>query len=136
MAKKKEVGLSGGLKALFIIHGIGALISGIIYLVTPFKWAELSQYGPIDQVFVRYFGAVTLALSFKDWVCLRAKAWSEVRIIVMMEVVWTLLATLLGLYLALFAVITAPVSIIWMNVVTFALFFVFWTYFYLKYRKK
>lgn len=135
MAKAKAIGLSGGLKALFVIHGVGALITGLMYLITPFKWAELSQYGVIDQVFVRYFGAVTLALSFKDWVCLRAKAWSEVRIIVIMEVVWTLLATLLSLYLVLFAVITAPLSIIWMNVAIFAAFFVFWTYFYLKYRK-
>ena len=134
MAKGKG-GISKGLKALFIIHGIGALISGLIYLLTPFKWAEMSNYGPIDQVFVRYFGAVTLALSFKDWVCLRAKGWSEVWIIVLMEVVWTLLATLLSLYLVLFAVITAPLSIIWMNVVIFAAFFIAWTCFYVKYRK-
>jgi len=76
-----------------------------------------------------------LALSFKDWVCLRAKAWTEVRIIVMMEVVWTLLATLLGLYLALFAVITAPASLIWLNTAIFGAFFVAWTYFYVKHRK-
>jgi hypothetical protein len=134
MAKAKG-GISKGLKALFIVHGVVALIGGLAYLVTPFKWAEMSQYGPIDQVFVRYFGAVTLALSFKDWVCLRAKAWSEIRIIVMMEVVWTLLATLLGLYLVLFAVITAPLSFMWMNTIGFALFFIFWTYFCVKYRK-
>ncbi len=53
----------------------------------------------------------------------------------MMEVVWTLLATLLGLYLALFAVITAPVSLIWLNTVIFAAFFIAWTYFYVKYRR-
>jgi hypothetical protein len=134
MAKEKSSGISKGLKALFIIHGIAALFTGLVYLLMPLKWAEMSNYGPTDHVFVRYFGAVTLALSFKDWVCLRAKAWSEVRIIVMMEVVWTLLATLLGLYLALFAVITAPVSLIWLNNVIFAAFFVAWTYFYVKYR--
>jgi len=134
MAKGKTTGISKGLKALFIIHGVAALLTGLVYVLIPFKWAELSKYGPIDQVFLRLFGAVTLSLSFKDWVCLYAKAWSEVRIIVMMEVVWTLLATLVSLYLALFAVITAPVSLIWLNVVIFAAFFVAWGSFYLKYR--
>jgi hypothetical protein len=135
MAKEKLTGISKGLKALFVVHGVTALIAGFMYMVLPFKWAEMSSYGSIDQVFVRLFGAVNLGLSFKDWVCLRAKGWSEVRIIVMMEVVWTLLATLVGLYLALFAVITAPMSLIWLNTVIFAAFFVTWTYFYVKYRR-
>jgi hypothetical protein len=135
MAKEKLTGISKGLKALFVVHGVSALVAGFMYLVMPFKWAELSKYGPIDQVFMRLFGAITLALSFKDWMCLYAKAWAEVRIIVMMEVVWTLLATLLGLYLAMFAVITAPVSLIWLNTVIFAAFFIAWTYFYIKYRR-
>ena len=135
MAKGNSTGISKGLKALFIVHGASALVAGFMYLVMPFKWAELSNYGPTDQVFLRYFGAITLALSFKHWVCLYAKAWSEVRIIVMMEVVWTLLATLLGLYLALFAIITAPASLIWLNTVIFAAFFIAWTYFYVKYRR-
>jgi len=134
MTKAKSTEITKGLKALFIIHGVGALVSGLIYFLVPLKWAEFSNYGPTDHVFVRYFGAVTLALSFKDWICLRAKSWMEVRIIVMMEVVWTLLATLLGLYLVLFAVLTAPVSLIWFNIVTFAAFFIAWTYFYVKYR--
>lgn len=134
MVKGELTGITKGLKALFIVHGVSAIFVGFVYLVLPFKWAELSKYGAIDQVFVRYFGAINLALSFKDWACLYAKAWSEVRIIVMMEVVWTLLATLTGLYLALFAVLTAPASLIWLNVVIFAAFFVAWTYFYIKYR--
>ena len=112
MAKAKGTEITRGLKALFIIHGIGALVSGLIYLLLPLKWAEISNYGPIDHVFVRYFGAVTVALSFKDWVCLRAKGWVEVRISVIMEVVWTLLATLLSFYLVLFGSFTAPASII------------------------
>jgi 1,4-dihydroxy-2-naphthoate octaprenyltransferase len=58
-----------------------------------------------------------------------------VRIIVIMEVVWTLLATLLSLYLVLFGVFTAPASVIWCNVVIFAAFFIAWTYFYGKYRR-
>ncbi len=135
MAKEKLSGISKGLKALFIIHGISALCVGLAYYLVPLKWAELSNYGPTDHVILRYFGAINLALSFKDWVCLRAKSWSEVRIIVMMEVVWTLLATLLGLYLVLFGAITAPASLIWLNTVIFGAFFVAWAYFYVKYRR-
>ena len=35
MAKKKEVGLSKGLKALFIFHGVIALVFGFFYIFGP-----------------------------------------------------------------------------------------------------
>ena len=133
MAKAKG-GISKGLKALFIIHGIAAFFTGLGFLLMPVKFLETFKYVPTELVFIRYFGAVTLALSFKDWICLCAKLWSEVRIIVLMEIVWTLLATLLSIYLLLFAVISAPLLGIWVNLVIYAAFFVAYTYFYIKYR--
>jgi O-antigen/teichoic acid export membrane protein len=132
MAKEELTGLSKGLKALFIIHGVFSILTGFLLLLAPFKWAELSQYGPIDQGPMRLLGAIVLALGFKDWFCFRAKGWGEVRIIVIQEVAITVLATLACLYVVFLG--GAPKAV-WMNLVIFAALAVAWIYFYVKYRK-
>jgi hypothetical protein len=132
MAKGKVSGVSKGLKALFIIHGITALLSGLALFLVPFKWAELNQYGTIDEGPMRLLGAFFLALGFKDWFCFRAKGWGEVRIIVIQEIALTILATLACLYVLLYA--RAP-QVVWVNAITFAIFAVAWIYFFIKYRK-
>lgn len=133
MAKKKEVGISKGLKALFVVHGVGAIFTGVLLFLVPETWAKLNQYGSIDHGAMRLLGAYFLALGFKDWFCFKAKGLVEVRIILIQEVALTLLATLACLYAVIFE--AAP-AVMWFNAVLFAVLFVFWTYFYLKYRKQ
>lgn len=132
MAKGKEAGLSKGLKGLFIIHGVIAIISGVLLYFVPYTWARLSDYGSIDPHAMRLLGAYLLALGLKDWFCIKARGWVEVRIILIQEIILTVLATLACLYTVLFA--GAPAAM-WMNVVLFGIMGVAWTYFYLKYRK-
>jgi len=132
MAKERFSGVSKGLKTLFAIHGVFSLLSGSLLFLAPFKWAELNQYGAIDQGAMRLLGAVVLALGFKDWFCFHAKGWSEVRIIVIQEVAITVLATLACIYMASLG---GASRVVWMNLVIFAALAVAWTYFFIKYRK-
>lgn len=132
MAKEKLSGLSKGLKALFVIHGIVSILFGILMLFFPHVWARTAQYNLTDPIPIMLFGAFTIALAVKDYLGLVAKRWEEVRIIVIMEVVWAPLAMLVMLYAVLFA--GAPKTL-WPNVIAFAVFAVAWTYFYVKYRK-
>ena len=87
--------------------------------------------GPVRKP-MRVIGAFMLALTLKDWLGFIAKQWSEVRIVVLFEVVWTLLAALTFLRAVLLGLIPAT---FWSMVILFAAFFVAWGYFYIKYRK-
>lgn len=132
MAKKKETGLSGGLKALFIIHGISCLIFGVLLLFVPYIWAESMKWTLLDPEPMRVIGAFSLALMVKDLLGFLAKQWSEVKIIVIFEIVWTFIVTIVFLRSVLLGLVPAT---FWSLVVFFAVFFVAWGYFYLKYRK-
>ena len=68
-----------------------------------------------------------LALATSSWFGYRTERWEEVRIVVQMEIVLTVLAALGGLYEVLFA--EAPTSI-WVPIVIYAVFAVAWIYFY------
>ena len=132
MAKGKLTEVTKGLKALFVIHGIFSLISGALLLLVPFIWAKSMKWDLLDPEPMRVIGAFTLALAVKDWLGYLAKQWTEVRIIVLMEVVWTLFAALVFLRAVLLGLVPAT---FWSMVVMSAVFFVAWTYFYIKYRK-
>ena len=131
MAKAKG-GVTKGLKSLFIIHGIVSLVSGAMLLFVPFTWAKSMQWELLDPEPMRVIGAFTLALAVKDLFGFLAKQWSEVRIVVLLEVVWTFLATICFLRIVLLGL--APATF-WVMVFLFAAFFVAWTFFYIKYRK-
>lgn len=125
-------GISKGLKGLFIIHGFFSLVSGALLLFVPFIWAESMKWTLLDPEPMRVIGAFTLALAVKDLLGYLAKQWSEVKIVVLFEVVWTLLAALTFLRAVLLGFVPAT---FWLMVIFSAVFFVAWTYFYVKYRK-
>ena len=132
MAKKKEIGVSKGLKALFLIHGIVSIIIGVLLFFIPEIWAKMAKYDLLDPEPMRIIGAFSLALTLKDWLGFIAKQWSEVRIIVIFEIAYTFFGALASLYAVL--TLGAPTAAV-MNTVVYVVFFVVWTYFYLKYRK-
>ena len=131
MAKAKG-GVSKGLKSLFIIHGILSLISGVLLLFVPYIWADSMKWTLLDPEPMRILGALFLMLSLKDLLGFLAKQWSEVRIVVIMEVFWTLLSTIVFLRAVLLGLVPAT---FWSLVVLQAVFFIAWGYFYIKYRK-
>jgi hypothetical protein len=131
MAKEKVTAISKGLKTLFIIHGVVSIIFGLLMLFLPYVWARSMQYELPDPIPIMLIGAFTVVLAVKDCFGLMAKRWDEVRIIVIMEVVWAPLAALVMLYAVLWG--GAPKTL-WGNVVAFAIFAVAWIYFYVKYR--
>jgi hypothetical protein len=131
MARTKLAEVTKGLKSLFVIHGILSLISGVLLLFVPFIWAQSMKWELLDAEPMRVIGAFTIALALKDLLGLMAKRWDEVRIIVIMEVAWTLLATIVFLRAVLMGLL--PMTF-WSMVILFGAFFVAWTYFYLKYR--
>ena len=68
-----------------------------------------------------------LAIGISSWLGYRAAHWDEVRIVVQMEIVLTVLSGIISLYSALFA--GAPLFI-WVPIGIFVVFAVAWIYFY------
>ena len=121
--------MSRGLKITFLIHAIVALVFGIVLYLQPGLWARVVQWTPFDGNMTRVYGAALLALAISSWFGYRAARWEEVRILVLMEIAFTVLSTVGALWGLLFR--NAP-AFGWVAVVIWVAFAVVWVYFYLR----
>jgi hypothetical protein len=123
--------MSQGLKTTFLIHAIVALVFGIVMYLIPGTFARLIGWQPFDGNMTRGFAAALLALAVSSWFGYRAARWDEVRIVVQMEIAFTVLGAVAGLYG--FFVKGAP-AIIWVAIVIWVAFAAAWLYFYSRAR--
>jgi hypothetical protein len=123
--------MSQGLKITFLIHAIVALIFGIVMYLIPGRFVGLIGWQPFDSNMTRGFAAALLALAVSSWFGYRAARWEEVRIVVQMEIAFTVLGAVAGLYG--FFVKGAPV-LIWVAIVIWVAFAAAWIYFYSRAR--
>jgi len=86
--------MSKGLKTLFGVHAVVALLVGAPLLVVPGRVLLWLGWAPIDPIVSRLLGAALLALawsSFRGWQTLSLDS-AQVAILVEMEAVFTVLA--------------------------------------------
>ena len=119
--------MSQGLKTTFLIHAIVALVFGIVLYLVPGTFLDLVGWKAFDGNMSRAFAAALLALAVSSWFGYRAARWEEVRIVVQMEIAFTVLGPVAGLYG--FFVKNAP-AFIWVSIVIWAAFAAAWIYFY------
>ena len=111
--------ISQGLKTTFLVHFIVALLFGLGFLFMPVlvgSWYGLNVQEPDTY---RLLGAAMLGFAVSSWFAHRATDWESVRIVVVMELVWTILGTLVLLYALLFAGFPA---LGWLNAVILGAF--------------
>ena len=119
--------ISSGLRTLFLVHFVVGLVFGLAYLFIPgMLMGGLGAPVP-DELPYRVIGAAVLAFTASSWYCYQAAEWERVKIVVLAEIVWTVLNTLVGLYGLLFA--GAPAAE-WINVIIMAGFAAAFIYFY------
>ena len=123
--------MSQGLKITFLVHAIVVLVFGVVMYLIPGTWATLVNWVPFDPGITRGYGAAMLALAISSWLGYRAVRWEQVRIIVQMEIGFTVLGTLAALYEVLFA---GGPSFLWVGIAIFAPFALAWIYFYRQSR--
>jgi hypothetical protein len=124
-----EKQFTSGLKITFLIHFIVALIFGLIYLLIPKVWGNLINW-PIEEATpYRLIGAAILGFGTSSWFAYKETAWERVKIVVQMEIVWTILATLVMLWGLIFAGLPAMG---WVNAIIMACFAVAFTVFYFR----
>ena len=92
-----------GITRLFLLHAIVAVVFGLTFLLVPNLWADVVGWGAVDVTITRLYGAGLLAIAWASWLGYGADTWSEVRLLVMLEVAFPGLTALAGLYELLLA---------------------------------
>ena len=90
--------ISNRLKTVFMLYAIFAVVLGFLYLVMPVAWGNLVNWIPAQPFDHRIIGATFLAFGLGSWLAARKAAWDQVSLVVQMNVIWTVLATLLLLW--------------------------------------
>ena len=121
--------MASGLKTTFLVHLIVGAFFGLAYLLIPEVYGNLVGWPVKDPFVYRLFGAALLGIASTSWFAYKATTWESVKIVVQMEIIWTILGTLVvlgGIFL-----VGLPM-IAWLNAVILAGFAAVFTYFYTK----
>jgi hypothetical protein len=121
--------ISSGLKTLFLVHLITGIVFGLGYLFIPGLLMGIAGVTLADEFPWRIIGSAILGFTVSSWFCYKETDWEKVRIVVLAEIVWAGLVTLVGLYGLL---ITGLPTGYWINVIIMAFFAVAFAYFYTK----
>ena len=121
--------ISSGLKITFLIHFIVALIFGLLYLFLPQVLGNLAGVQIVEHNMYRMLGAAILAFGLSSFLAYQAKNWESVRIVVVMEILWTVLATAITLYYLLRWSFS---PIYWLVAIMMAVFAALFTIFYFQ----
>ena len=95
--------------------------------LAPGTWATLVKWAPFDPGITRFYAAALLALGTGSWLGYRTTGWERVRILVQMEIVFSVLGALAALCGAF--VVGAP-AFNWLAIAVFAIFAVAWVVYY------
>jgi hypothetical protein len=118
--------MSKGLKYTFLVHAIVAVIIGLGLVLVAQWFLDLVNWTPSDPTMARAYGAALLAIGVSSWLGYMATEWKQVRIVVRMENVLTIVGFLESLYSVLFA--DGP-AFVWSNVAITGIFGILFIYF-------
>jgi len=120
-----------GLKITFLVHVIVAGIFGLVFLLIPEMFGGMMGAPIKEPSTFRLVGAALIAFAASSWFAYRETVWERVKIVVQMEIVWTILGVLATLWGLMFEGLpTAD----WMNVVILGAFAVAFIFFYSRRR--
>jgi len=121
--------LSQGLKTTFLVHFIVALLFGLGFLLIPVAIGNIYGLAVQEPDIYRLLGAAMVGFAASSWFAYQATSWESVRIVVVMELVWTTLGTLVMLYALLLAGFPA---LGWINAIILAAFAIAFGRFYFQ----
>ena len=136
-----QAGISSRLKLTFLIHAVVALIVGFGLLLIPAQVGTWLGVPLFAEYIVRLVGAAILSFAVSSILAFSCKHFEQIRLIIQVEIFWTLVATLVALYGAstLEAVPPVPVEqeaatrlFLYGSALLMALFFLAFGYSYLK----
>ena len=120
-----------GLKITFLVHFVVAVVFGAGFLLIPEMLTGMLGARAMEPSTFRLVGAAMLAFAASSWLAYRQPVWEKVKIVVQIEIVWTVLGVLATLYGLIFEGLPAAD---WMNVVILGAFAVAFIFFYSRRR--
>lgn len=122
-----EKQISKGLKNIFLIHSVAGVALGLVYLLIPETFADLVNWPMQEVAPYRLIGAALCGFGTSSWLAFKSGEWERVRILVLAEVIWCGLGTVVMVHLML----TQDLPVIgWINALLFAFFAAAFGYFY------
>lgn len=118
---------SRGLRITLLVYAIYSILYGLLHVISP----ELMM--AIDPAIERVLGAAVLAFALGAWFAYSEKAWGKVKIMVVVQVIWTILYTITMAWGILVGGIPA---LAWAPTLIGAVFAVLLTTLYLRERRK
>jgi len=120
-----------GLKITFFVHVVVAGIFGLVFLLIPEMFGGMMGAPIKEPSTFRLVGAALIAFAASSWFAYRETLWERVKIVVQMEIVWTILGALATSWGLMFEGLpTAD----WMNVLILGAFAVAFIFFYSRRR--
>jgi hypothetical protein len=116
-----------GLRTTFWVHLVVGGIFGLGYLLIPELVGGLFGVQVDDVVPWRLVGAAICSFAASSWWAAHETEWERVRIVVEMEIIWTVLA---GLVFAYAIIALGYPLLVWVGTVMMALFAIAFGYFY------
>ena len=93
-----ESSISSGLKTTFLVHSLVAFVLGLIYLVAPTQFGEAVGWPAAQPFDHRVIGAVFIAFGVASAQAYRQAVWESVKLLVQMQMTWTVLVSALMLW--------------------------------------
>jgi hypothetical protein len=121
--------MNQNLRYTFVAHAVVCVVFGLCFLLLPATVAGMYGMKGFDPFTARVLGAALLALALSSWLSYRAAGWGEVRIVVQMEILFTVVGAVATLYSLLF---DAAPALAWGNFLIFVVFGALWIYFYTR----
>lgn len=121
--------IPSGLKTIFLIHFIITGILGVQHVLVPRWWTDLAGMEISITVTWRVIGAAVIGFAVSSWLAYKAEFWEQVRIIVIMEIVWSVIAAMVITWGILNE--GAP-PLEWLNVTLLICFSFLFTFYFLK----
>jgi hypothetical protein len=125
MGKEKQI--SYGLKITFLVHFVMAAVFGLVFLLIPEMFGGMMGTVIREPSTFRLVGAALIAFAASSRFAYREAVWERVKIVVQMEIVWTVLGVLATLYGLVFEGLPSGD---WMNVIILGAFAVAFSFFY------
>jgi hypothetical protein len=120
-----------GLKITFLVHVVMAGVFGLVFLLVPEMFGGMMGAPILEPSTFRLVGAALIAFAASSWFAYRETVWERVKIVVQMEIVWTILGVLATLYGLVYEGLPTGD---WMNVVILGAFAVAFIFFYSRRR--
>lgn len=118
-----------GLKTTFLIHFIITGIVGVQHVVAPRWWTDLAGMEIAITVTWRVIGAAVIGFAVSSWFAYKAELWEQVRIVVIMEIVWSVIAAVV---ITWGIVVEGAPPLEWLNVALLTGFTFLFTFYFLK----